>query len=245
MPKWSLNSDFSLIHNPSSVWSYGSKPAGYHVTGMFSLFTHLDPEPKCCSEIVAWFGSDNVWYTHGLGVYYNTKPTNILMGSVMFPANGIATHPSDDGRFSVIRFTAPKAGNYVIDATFTHIDTSASHTGVYIIYNNLITLWETGLAGPEDSKSFKTTDKGISVKADEPIDFIVGVGLDNVYYFDMTFTRVDIHLLDLLENQPGFPIITGSIGFVLGIIISAILFHIYYRYRENRRNANVGYQVIN
>ncbi|PKY23249.1 hypothetical protein RhiirB3_411547 [Rhizophagus irregularis] len=61
----------------------------------------------------------------------------------------------------------------------------------------------------------------------------------------MTLTRVDIHLLDLLENQPGFPIITGSIGFVLGIIISAILFHIYYRYRENRRNANVGYQVIN
>ncbi|GBC42301.2 hypothetical protein GLOIN_2v1715372 [Rhizophagus irregularis DAOM 181602=DAOM 197198] len=171
MPKWSLNSDFSLIHNPSSVWSYGSKPAGYHVTA---------------NE-----------YSHGL------------------------------------------------HATFTHIDTSASHTGVYIIYNNLITLWETGLAGPEDSKSFKTTDKGISVKADEPIDFIVGVGLDNVYYFDMTFTRVDIHLLDLLENQPGFPIITGSIGFVLGIIISAILFHIYYRYRENRRNANVGYQVIN
>jgi hypothetical protein len=54
----------------------------------------------------------------------------------------------------------------------------------------------------------------------------------------MHLTRVDIHLLDLLENQPGFPIITG-------IIISAILFHIYYRYRENRRNANVGYQVIN
>jgi hypothetical protein len=61
----------------------------------------------------------------------------------------------------------------------------------------------------------------------------------------MTSARVDIHLLDTLENQPGLLIITGSIGFVLGIIISSILYYIYYRYRENRRNANVGYQVIN
>ncbi|GES73417.1 hypothetical protein GLOIN_2v1715372 [Rhizophagus clarus] len=108
-----------------------------------------------------------------------------------------------------------------------------------------MTLWEVDLAGPRDSKSFKTTNSGITVRANEHIDFIVGVGLDNIYNCDMTSARVDIQLLDTLENQPGFPIITGSIGFVLGIIISAILFHIYYRYRENRRNVNADYQVIN
>jgi hypothetical protein len=155
-------------------------------------------------------------------------------------------HPGDDGRFSVVRFTAPKDGNYVISATFTHVTAEcARHSGAYIVYNNLIPLWEVDIAGPGDSKSFKTTDSGITVKTNEPIDFIVGVGLDNSFACDMTSARVDIHLLDTLENQPGFPIITGSIGFVLGIIISAILFYIYYRYRENRRNANVGYQVIN
>ncbi|PKY47901.1 hypothetical protein RhiirA4_463301 [Rhizophagus irregularis] len=56
-------------------------------------------------------------------------------------------------------------------------------------------LWE--LNGPEGSKSFKTTDS-IAVRANEPIDFIVGV-----------------------ENQIEYPVIAGSIGFVLGIIISA------------------------
>ena len=56
MQKWSLSSDFSSTYNPSSVWSYGSKPAGYHVTGMFSLFTHLDLKPDKY-EIVIWFGS--------------------------------------------------------------------------------------------------------------------------------------------------------------------------------------------
>ncbi|PKY47903.1 hypothetical protein RhiirA4_403938, partial [Rhizophagus irregularis] len=34
-----------------------------------------------------------------------------------------------------------------------------------------VTLWEIGLAGPGDSKSFKTTDS-ITVRANEPIDFI-------------------------------------------------------------------------
>ncbi|PKY58190.1 hypothetical protein RhiirA4_479888 [Rhizophagus irregularis] len=185
MPKWSLSSDFSLKHNPSSAWSYGSKPAGYHVTGVFSSFTHLDPEPNG-NGIVGWFGIDNAWYIHGLGVYYNTKPTTVITGSVIFPGNSVAMHPSDDGRFSVVRFTAPKDENYVLDATFAHIDTCALHTGVYIIYNNLVTLWEIDLAGPEDSKSFKTT---ISVKAIEPIDFIVGVGLDNNYVCDTTLAR--------------------------------------------------------
>jgi hypothetical protein len=242
MAKWSLSSDFSIIHNPSSVWSYGSKPAGFHVTGMFSLFTHLDPEPNDYSKIVAWFGSDTVWYTHWLGVYYNTQPTNSNLHEMVFTANGVAMHPSDDGRFSVARFTAPKDGNYVLNATFTHLQNCAGHTGVYIIYNNSMTLREIDLVGLKDSKSFETTDSGITVRANEPIDFIVGVGLDNIFNCDMTLARVDIYLL---ENQTEFPIIAGSIGFVLGIIISAILFHIYYRYRENIRNANVGYQVIN
>ncbi|CAB4435023.1 unnamed protein product [Rhizophagus irregularis] len=121
---------------------------------MFSLFTHLDPEPTDYSEIVAWFGSDTVWYTHWLGVYYNTKPTNINLKEpntdilTMFTANGVAMHPGNDG-----------------------------------------------LAGPGDSKSFKTTDS-ITVRANEPIDFIVGVGLDNSFACDMTLARVDIHLLE-------------------------------------------------
>ncbi|CAB4494397.1 uncharacterized protein OCT59_009670 [Rhizophagus irregularis] len=243
MPKWSLSSDFSFNHNPSSVWSYGSKPAGYHVTGMFSLFTHLDLDPYK-HEVVAWFGKDSSWGPHALGVYYNTKPTNVSLGSdTEFIANGVAMHPDYNGSFSVVRFAAPKDGNYVLDVIFTHIENCAQHSGVYIIYNN-VTLWEIDLNGPNDSKSFKTIDSGIPIRANEHIDFIIGVGLDNSFVCDMTLAQLDIHLL---ENQTEFPIIAGSIGFgfILGIIISAILFHIYYRYRENRRNVNVGYQAIN
>ncbi|PKC67753.1 hypothetical protein RhiirA1_458026 [Rhizophagus irregularis] len=147
MPTWSLSSDFSLIHNPSSVWSFGSKPGCYQVTGMFSLFTHLDPEPTDYSEIVAWFGSD-------------TEPNTDIL--TMFTANGVAIHPGNDA----------------------------------------------------DS---------ITVRANEPIDFIVGVGLDNSFACDMTLARVDIHLL---ENQIESPVIAGSIRFCIG------------------QNGDAGYEVI-
>ncbi|CAB5395609.1 unnamed protein product [Rhizophagus irregularis] len=246
MTKWSLSSDFSLIHNPSSVWSYGSKPAGYYVTGKFSLFTHLDPEPDAYRrEIVAWFGSDTVWYTHWLGVYYNIKPTDVIFHTIPFPANSVAMHPGDDGRFSVVRFIAPEDGNYVLDATFTHAPytcTGTQHSGAYIVYNNSMALWEIDLAGAGYSKSFKTTNSGITVRANEHVDFIVGVGIDNKFDCDLTFARVDIQLLE----NPEFPVpaITGStgFGFVLGVVITTILFYIYYRYR---RNVNAGYQAIN
>ncbi|GES80144.1 PEP-CTERM sorting domain-containing protein [Rhizophagus clarus] len=222
MTKWSLSSNFSLTYNPSSVWSYGSKPAGYHVTGTFSLFTHLDLEPNE-HEIAAWFGGGTIWYTHWLGLYYNTKPTAVNLGTIELIANGVAMHPGDDGRFSVARFTAPRDGNYVLDVTFTHIHDCAQHSGGYIIYNSVTAIWEVDLTGPGDSRLFKTTDSGITVRANEHIDFIVGVGIDNKYDCDMTLARVDIHLLDLLENQPG--IIAGSIGFgfVLGYQLSVNL----------------------
>ncbi|GES74961.1 PEP-CTERM sorting domain-containing protein [Rhizophagus clarus] len=225
MQNWSLSSDFSFTCNPSSVWSYGSKPAGCHLTGMLSLFTRLVMEPDK-REIVAWFGSDTRWGPHSLGVYYNIKPTNVSLDSnTKFIANGVAMHPDDNGSFSVVRFTAPKDGNYVLDVIFTHIEDCAQHSGVYITHNNVTTLWEIDLDGPEDSKSFKTTDSGILIRANEHIDFIVGVGLDNSFVCDMTLAQLNIHLLENQENQTEFPIIAGSIGFgfVLGYQLSVKL----------------------
>ena len=62
-------------------------------------------------------------------------------------------------------------------------------------------LWEINLDGLGDSKSFKSIDSGIIVRANEHFDFIVGVGLDNVFNYDMVLTRVDIYLLENQENQ--------------------------------------------
>jgi len=180
-------------------------------------------------------------------------------------------HPSSDGRFSVVRFTAPTDGNYTLDVTFTHIHSCALKSGAYIVYNDLMMLWEINLDGLGDSKSFKSNDSGVSVRANEPIDFIVGVGLDNIYNCDMTLARVDIHLLKnstietqtninptntnptntnptntnptnevpMNENQMKLPV-----GIVVSLVISAILFYVYYRYRKNKQNNNRNLNIF-
>ncbi|CAB4447016.1 unnamed protein product [Rhizophagus irregularis] len=137
-----------------------------------------------------------------------------------------------------------------------------SELGVYIVYNNLVTLWEIELAGVGDSKSFKSID---AVKSNESIDFIVGVGLDNIFNCDLILSRVDVHLLEnstketptntsltspTNENKTKVPVIAGSIGIILGLVISAILFYVYYRYRKNKQNINTpgamnsGHEVV-
>ncbi|KAF0489041.1 pep-cterm domain protein [Gigaspora margarita] len=199
--KWSLSNDFSAIQNPSSVWSYGYREV---VTGTFFLLTHLDKDPKG-TGIVAWFPVNATWNTNWLGVYYNPNPTAALLvynSNMTYTAHGVGMHPhSNVGTPSVVRFTAPKDGSYALSLTATHVDDHAtnSRTGLYIIHNNLETLWEGEIFGIGASKSYNSPDGGSNIKTNETIDFIVGQGLtgnvnDNIN-FATTLVTIDINLL--------------------------------------------------
>ena len=84
---------------------------------------------------------------------------------IVFPANNVGMHLSDDGKFSVVKFTAPTNRNYSLDATFTQIlYNCVQNSEVYIVYNDLVKLWEMELSGPRNSRSFKSTDGGVAVK---------------------------------------------------------------------------------
>ncbi|CAG8503361.1 7607_t:CDS:2 [Diversispora eburnea] len=205
---WSLSSDFSLINNPSSVWSYGLKPDGF-LTGPFSLFTNLvrDLNNGNGTGIFAWLENGASFGNSWLGVYYNPNPTTTIVGyccsKKIFPAKSVCMHPNTDSGSSVVRFTAPTNGNYSLDVTFQHVDDTATnrHTGVYIIHNDFEILWETDLNGVGYSDSFKSIDSGIVVKERETIDFIVSKGLDGTSSYDMTFARVDIQLVATSTNE--------------------------------------------
>ncbi|CAG8623631.1 11338_t:CDS:1 [Diversispora eburnea] len=258
---WSLSSNFSLIHNPSSVWSYGTKPAGYQTTGNFNLFTNLVSNPDG-TGIVVWFAQGNSFGNSGLGVYYNPNPTttNTTLGgstNMTFPARSVCMHPSSLGVFSIARFTAPTNGNYSLNVAFAHVDGRATnrHSGGYIVYNNLEMLWETDLVDIRDSDSYKSIESGITVRENETIDFIVGLGLDGTDFYDMTFAQVDIHLLLATLTTGILPtsmiptnttattnstngnkvrVIIGSLGTSLSLIVAVILVYVYYRHRKNK-----------
>ncbi|CAG8767531.1 5580_t:CDS:1 [Dentiscutata erythropus] len=268
---WSLNNDFSAIHNPSSVWSYGYREV---VTGKFLLFTHLDQDPRG-TGMVAWFPENATWNTNWLGVYYNPNPTTTLLvynSNMTYTAHGVGMHPDNGvGTPSVIRFTAPNNGNYSLSLTFTHVDDHASNsrTGLYIIYNNLETLWEEELFGIGAAKSYSSSNGGIYIKTNETIDFIVGQGLTgnvvNNINFVTTLITANINLLanDTTTNQlnsanqssqssqpsqssqSNAKVTNFALGTVLGFIISAIIMYFLYRYYKKRKYKQSTYGSAN
>ncbi|CAG8751628.1 3360_t:CDS:2 [Dentiscutata erythropus] len=188
---WSLSDDFQINNtnpNPSSVWSYGNKK---EILGPFTLYTQLLADPKN-SGVYAWYETGVNWDTPGnwLGVYYNSKTTSVNLTYpsqiITFPPHGVAMQSGNDSRFSVARYTTPIDGIYNITATFTRIDidsnTTNASTGVYIIYKNY-QLFVNNIYGMRGATLFNTS---INLKANEVIDFIVGVGPDKIDKYDMT-----------------------------------------------------------
>ncbi|KAF0387508.1 pep-cterm domain protein [Gigaspora margarita] len=131
----------------SSIWSLNKDPKG---TGM-----------------VAWFPENATWDTNWLGVYYNPNPTTTLLvynSNMTYTAYGVGMHPhSSVATPSVVRFTAPNDGSYALSLTFTHVDDHArnTRTGLYIIHDNLNTLWEGEIFGIGASKSYNSLDCGL------------------------------------------------------------------------------------
>ncbi|KAF0387507.1 pep-cterm domain protein [Gigaspora margarita] len=146
------------------------------------LFTHLDKDPKG-TGMVAWFPENATWDTNWLGVYYNPNPTTTLLvynSNMTYTAYGVGMHPhSSVATPSVVRFTAPNDGSYALSLTFTHVDDHArnTRTGLYIIHDNLNTLWEGEIFGQD----------------------LTGSVHDNIN-FASTLVTIDINLLQ--QNSP-------------------------------------------
>jgi hypothetical protein len=93
-------------------------------------------------------------------------------------------HPGPQDQYSVIRFTAPNAGTFVLATSFTGIDVDQTTTDVHVlhdgssIFNGNVHGFGSG-SGP----SFTTT---LTLHAGDTIDFAVGYGADGNYFNDST-----------------------------------------------------------
>ncbi|CAG8542953.1 7096_t:CDS:2, partial [Dentiscutata heterogama] len=179
--KWSLSNEFSTIYNPSSVWSYG------YSKSLLGHFSYLIIQIKIRKQLPFWSTPSNMTYnSHSVGM-----------------------HPDDlVGTPSVVRFTAPKDGNYTLSLKFTHVDdhvNNSRRTGVYIMHNDRDSLWQEELVGLGASKSYNSPDGGINIKTNDTIDFIVGQSLiGNVFEninFVTTLVAADINLENDISNS--------------------------------------------
>lgn len=152
-PVYDATADFSSANNPSGAWSYGSgSGAG------FSAFT--------TNNGGAWTGPD---LPAGVGQQFNTTPASISLHSDLLWLIPTAVIPNGLSQSATVRWTAPSAGNYSINAELAALAGSAGGT------SPVVTIFHNGMS--EDTRALSAGhpfdfDRVFALGAGDTIDFV-------------------------------------------------------------------------
>jgi hypothetical protein len=177
---------FSTTNNPNGVWTYGQRPLGY---GTFSIYA----TKGSASSVNWWAGSGTSWVAGLPGVFYNGTGADIPYWSVTvyMPSNMLDLHPGPAGQYSIVRFTAPAAGTYVVSAVFKALARDGGTAPGYStttdchIYKNGVELYGANfnktLLSTQSTGSLTTT-----LAVNDIVEVAVGRGSNGTYYSDST-----------------------------------------------------------
>jgi hypothetical protein len=195
---YDVAADFSTISNPNGVWSYG-----YALTlgGSFNLYN----QAGSILGIDYWSLSGDV-----PDVAHNSTPNPVSLGTPLFAPYQAALHPGVNGEYSIFRFTAPVAGSYLLQTSFSGIDTNGTTTDVHVLTNDAVIFsGSVNGFGPGTGPSFVTN---LVLQANDRVDFEVGYGSDGNFFDDATGIQATLIL--------AVPILTvqslGSLGAQIG-----------------------------
>ncbi len=175
--------DFSTTNNPNGVWSYGNSAT---LGGAFNLF----------STNGTYEGIDYWNFNGSQGasplVYHNGTASPITYyDSILVQPGELALHPGSGStdEFTIVRFTAPSAGSYMLDAAFSGIDfIGPTTTDVHVLVDG-VSIFDGDVNAYGPGPSFSTTQ---SLLAGDTIDFVVGRGSNGTYNYDSTGLAADI-----------------------------------------------------
>jgi uncharacterized repeat protein (TIGR02543 family) len=173
-------SEFSATNNPNGAWSYGYS----YGRGGFDFDMYSSKLPTN-SSIDRWMPYS--WYSYP-AIMHNAASTDVtLFSSALLKAGKILLHPGD-GKNSVLRWTAPVAGEIKIDAIFVGLDSRCPPSSDAAILHKSTELWSASINTYNVPLS---VSKSLTVQEGDFIDFTVGDG-GNGYYNDWTGLDVSI-----------------------------------------------------
>ena len=180
--------DFSSTSNPNGVWSYGwSQTLG-------AAFNSDTDVQNLGSGVVQWRGDQPPNADGNPSVFKNTTASQVTIGTVTMPANSLAFHPGSAGQDSVVRFTAPTAGSYLVAATFAGLDyVGPTSTDVHVMVGG-VSYFSSVVNGFGPGSATSLGSILVSLSASETVDFAVGNNGGNVgqdangptFYYDST-----------------------------------------------------------
>lgn len=190
---YSAFNDFSGISDPTpnGVWSYG-----YSTTlgGPLVLYTNTALHGNYDSRLTQWTDGGRI----DPNVIKNETGQDItlpLSGFFIIPATDyLYLHPSPEGDYSTVRWTAPASGSFDLAVEFrAPINTCPTTADVHVLHNGVslfdALVEQSGGLSDQEPRTFTTV---LKVVAGDTIDFTVGVGSNGTYDCDRTLLKATI-----------------------------------------------------
>ena len=200
---YDLAADFSFARNPNGVWQYG-----------YAATRSLAPEAFRLDAVTDVRGDVRFWHpsridTGGPG-YYPYVAQNTAARTEADPttswavrAGEVAMESDNDGRYAVVRFVAPRAGTYHVEADFAGAHFGLSTTDVHVVHGGA-SLFDADVDGYGGDPAFHeitgrrpTASYSGDVRLEERdvLAFAVGYGSNGTHFRDTTglFVRIRPH----------------------------------------------------
>jgi len=170
--------DFTIASNPNQAWSYG-----WEATLGDPLNLYTASETDCREGFSAWRIQDGCGYVPLVGHNDVGKEVCDEQNQLCLPPGYIYLHPGPTGNLSVVRWTAPVTGRFLICGSFVGLDMDNGGTDVHVLVNSKRSL----LSGSVDRYKWPLTFQfTMWFSAGDTLDFAVGYGLDRSYNDDST-----------------------------------------------------------
>ncbi len=164
--------DFSTVSNPKGVWTYG-----YTAGGAFTAY----PQSGNIDGLDYW----SITTAPSLPWIAN-NPTAATIDWIQIKVNPgeLLLHPGQNGDYTVLRFTAPSAGQYDVKGSFFGIDyVSSPTTDVHVLLNGAA-IFDGNVT--DYRNTIAAFDKLVTLNTGDTVDFAVGWGSNGDYFFDST-----------------------------------------------------------
>ena len=203
---FNVASDFSLTNNPNGAWRYGWSSS---LESNFNLYSNSG---KFTPTIDSWYYSTKAWPPSVL--HNSTATEDNSHPTITYQPNQLGFHPGYYGEYSIVRWIAPEAATYSLATMFTGLDyIGPTTTDVHVLHNNIV-LFSNLINGfgASSTKSFATAG---TVQAGDTIDFAVGYGSNQTYWYDSTGLDATISTTPaaVSESVPEPSTVLGGLAF--------------------------------
>ncbi len=198
---YSAAGNFSATTNTtSSTWQYGT----FNSPSSTSFL--INSNCGTTNGLNWWLNSPTVTSPN---ILYNPTSSPITISSFTLQSGQLGLHPGALGEKAVIRFMAPTAGVYALNASFVGVNSPTTSSDATILKNG------TSIFSSNISYGVVTSNsQTVNLLAGDTIDFAIGYGSNQTYYGDMTGMTATLQAVP----EP-MTILLFSLGILLAVVM--------------------------